>query len=67
MKEVEIIKILARESVDEYILKLADMKRHRNDLVMGEGKQEGAYSELDKLSIGKVLASIFEQQTETLK
>jgi len=62
MKEVEVIKLLARESVDEYILKLAEMKKHRNDLVMGEAKVSGiADQDMDKLSIGKVLQSIFEQ------
>jgi len=63
VKEVEVIKLLARESVDEYILKLAEMKKHRNDLVMGEGKESGisGQQDMEKLSIGKVLQSIFEQ------
>jgi len=57
-KPVEILKLLSKESVDEYILKMAESKKERNDLVMGEGKQDNLL-ESDKLSIGKVLESIF--------
>jgi len=62
MKPVKIIKLLTKESVDEYILKMAASKKERNDLVMGEGggiKDISRDSESDKLSIGKVLESIF--------
>jgi len=66
MKQVKVIKFLSKESVDEYILKLAQSKRDRNDLVMGEENSQTksnskvSAQEVDKLSIGKVLTAIFE-------
>ena len=72
MKQVRVVKFLSKESVDEYILKLAENKKQRNDLVMGEGnasndKGLSKNEEYDKLSIGKVLASIFENDSSSQK
>jgi len=57
-KAVTIIKLLSKNSVDEYILKLAEIKKQRNDLVIDDVKQNRLEQD-DKLSIGKVLSSIF--------
>ncbi len=57
-----VIKLLTKDTVDEYIFKMAQNKKQRNDLVMGEAqpqdKDTGVITE-EKLSIGQVLASIF--------
>jgi len=64
-KQVHIIKLLAKDTIDEHIYKLAEIKKERNNLVMGEGESSDLNStEFDKLSIGKVLASIFEENDE---
>lgn len=64
-KQVHIVKLLSKESIDEHIMKLASDKKDRNDLLMGEGEQKAINDwdkrELDKLSIGKVLAAIFDR------
>jgi len=63
-KPVKVFKLLGRESVDEYILKMAQSKKERNDLVMGEGNQKQPTEDVDKLNIGKVLAAIFNRELE---
>lgn len=60
VKPVKVIKFLTKDTVDEYIYKMAESKKQRNDLVMGENTTtQTQVSEDDKLSIGQVLASIF--------
>jgi hypothetical protein len=46
---------------------MAQSKKQRNDLVMGEGQdKESEVPTEEKLSIGQVLASIFEKNAATL-
>jgi len=64
VKPVEVIKLLTKNTVDEYIFKMAQNKKQRNDLVMGEGQDKGTSGLIteEKLSIGQVLASIFTKE-----
>jgi len=65
LKPVKVIKLLSKESVDEYILKMAQKKKQRNDLVMGGNEEKQlTEEEVDKLNIGEVLASIFKNSLE---
>eukprot|EP01117_Protostelium_nocturnum_P000961 TRINITY_DN1128_c0_g1_i6.p1 TRINITY_DN1128_c0_g1~~TRINITY_DN1128_c0_g1_i6.p1 ORF type:complete len:1774 (-),score=927.22 TRINITY_DN1128_c0_g1_i6:245-5566(-) len=64
VRPVKIVKLLSKQSVDEYIYTMAQNKKERNDVVMGnnEGKAgDNAGTPDEKLAIGKVLAALFGQ------
>ena len=63
MKPVKIVKLLTKDTVDEYIYRMAQNKKERNDLIMSENDK--VITE-EKLSIAQVLSSIF-TQPETAK
>lgn len=76
MRPVFIYKLLTENTVDEHIYRMASSKRERNDLVMGDvpageiapaplaETTSAALDAEEKLSIGQVLASLFQTKTE---
>lgn len=60
-KPVTIYKLLMSHSIDEYIFKLAESKKERNNQIVGQEKATKPGSLKEDLQIGQILASLFSQ------
>lgn len=62
-KPVTVFKLLMKYTIDEYIFKLAEYKKERNNLIIEKDKTGSSVKRDDLINIGDILASLFAQNT----